>query len=226
MSAGFEGGSEVSEATDTTIRRADPPALGDAWTAALSGVSYVSWIAREFRYSGVPREDLEAEGRIGLFDAALRFDATRGVQFITYASWWARRRMQTFVERHARVVRRPSSRRPVGRYREDVSLDDAVHPGAEHQWRDVLADAGAKAPIDSLLAGEEAEHIAALAAELPPLWRTILVRRFGLDGEPPMTLAAIGARCDLSRERIRQIEAKCLRRLRRRLEAIALPPQS
>jgi RNA polymerase primary sigma factor len=214
----------VSEAGE--INRDDPSTLRDAWTAALSSVGYVSWIAREFRHTGVSREDLEAEGRIGLFDAALRFDTTRGVQFITYASWWARRRMQTFVANHARVVRRPATRRPANRFRDDVSLDDAIHPGAEQHWHDVLADAGSKAPIDAVLAGEETALIDALAAELPPLWRTILVRRYGLDGEPPMTLAAIGAICDLSRERVRQIESKCLRRLRRRLEAIAFPPQT
>jgi RNA polymerase primary sigma factor len=96
----------------------------------------------------------------------------------------------------------------------------------EHHWRDILADTGSPAPIDAVLAGEETALIDALAAELPPVWRMILVHRYGLDGEPPMTLAAIGERCDLSRERVRQIEVKCLRRLRRRLEAIGLPAQT
>src|SRR5258705_469187 len=98
----------MSESIDE--RRTAPAATEKAWVAALSGVHFVSWIAKEFHRSGVAREDLEAEGRLGLFDAALRFDASRGVQFLTYAAWWARRRMQTFVARHACVVRRPGSR--------------------------------------------------------------------------------------------------------------------
>jgi RNA polymerase sigma factor (sigma-70 family) len=207
----------MTEAIDNN--RGDPSALREAWSMALSGVSYVSWIAREFRYAGVSREDLEAEGRLGLFDAALRFDARRGVQFVTYATWWARRRMQTFVARHARVVRRPETRPAARRWREDVSLDDPVCAGAEQHWRDVLADLSTARPLDALLVRETAALVASLAQELPPLWRTILVRRFGLDGEAPMTLAAIGEILDLSRERVRQIEANALRRLRVRLAA-------
>jgi RNA polymerase sigma factor (sigma-70 family) len=201
-------------------------ASDDAWTATLSGVGYVSWLAREFLHTGVSREDLEAEGRLGLFDAALRFDRGRGVQFLTYASWWARRRMQTFVARQARVVRRPGRHAAIGRHRDDVSLDDVVCAGAEQHWHDVLPDSAAPPPLATLLAAEETELIDALAGELPPLWRTILVRRYGLDGEPPMTLAAIGELLDLSRERIRQLETKSLRRLRRRFEAIEWPART
>jgi RNA polymerase sigma factor (sigma-70 family) len=208
----------MSEAIDT--RGLDSATVRDAWAAALSGFSYVSWLAREFRHTGVSREDLEAEGRIGLYDAALRFDPGRGVQFMTYASWWARRRMQTFVAHHARVVRRPGSRPASGRRREDVSIDDAVGAGTEQLWRDVLADDNATPPLASLLAHEQRSVVASLARELPPLWHTILSRRFGLDGEPPMTLAAIGDALGLSRERVRQIEAKSLVRLRRRIELL------
>jgi RNA polymerase sigma factor (sigma-70 family) len=199
--------------------RRTAPAATEAWVAALSGVHFVSWIAKEFAQSGVAREDLEAEGRLGLFDAALRFDASRGVQFLTYAAWWARRRMQTFVARHAAVVRRPGSRPLHRRLLKDVSLDDVVCPGSTHRWRDVLADGGASQPLDTLLVDENVAVVSALADELPPLWKAILVSRYGLDGEPPMTLAAIGEIHGLSRERVRQIEAKCLRRMRRRLEA-------
>lgn len=208
----------MSESNDD--RRTTPPAGAEAWVVALSGAHFVSWIAREFHHSGVAREDLEAEGRLGLFDAALRFDASRGVQFLTYASWWARRRMQTFIARHACVVRRPGSR-PVRRIRDDVSLDDAVAPGGTSRWQDVLPDAGAVQPLESVLLDESAEVIAMLAAELPPLWKAILVSRYGLDGDAPKTLAAIGEMHGLSRERVRQIEVKCLTRLRRRLEALA-----
>jgi RNA polymerase sigma factor (sigma-70 family) len=86
--------------------------LEEAWTQAQAGLGYVAWLARDYLYTGVPREDLESEGRLGLLDAALRFDPSHGVQFITYASWWARRRMQLFAARHSRVVRRPQSRQP------------------------------------------------------------------------------------------------------------------
>ena len=56
--------------------------------------------------------------------------------------------------------------------------------------------------------------------ELPPLWARVVTLRFGLDGCPPMTLRAIGSCLSLSRERVRQIEGKSLRRLRTIVEEI------
>jgi len=49
--------------------------------------------------------------------------------------------------------------------------------------------------------------------------RTVLRRRFGLEGDPPETLEAIGQRLSLSRERVRQLEMAGLRKLRGLLKA-------
>jgi RNA polymerase primary sigma factor len=43
--------------------------------------------------------------------------------------------------------------------------------------------------------------------------RFVLVKRFGLDGNPPYTLQAIGTRMGVSRERVRQIAVKALDKL-------------
>jgi RNA polymerase sigma factor (sigma-70 family) len=193
----------------------------DAWAAVQTGLHYVSWLTREFLYSGVAREDLEAEGRLGLYEAALRFDPTHGVQFLTYASWWSRRRMQSFIARHSRVVRRPASRTGGPRDRDEVSLDAPIGAGGAEgslRWEDVLVDRGAPRALDAIVGAEDAALIAAAARELPPQWRAIIERRFGLDGEPAMTLAAVGDALGLSRERVRQIETKAMDRLRNRLE--------
>ena len=112
----------------------------DAWAAVQSGLNYVSWLARDFLYTGVAREDLESEGRLGLFEAALRFDPSHGAQFLTYASFWSRRRMQKFVARHARVVRRPASRRGAALGREEVSLDQPVGPGSMLRFDDTTIE--------------------------------------------------------------------------------------
>jgi RNA polymerase primary sigma factor len=54
--------------------------------------------------------------------------------------------------------------------------------------------------------------------------RRVLRRRFGLEGEPPETLEAIGQRLGVSRERVRQIEAAGLRKLRALLRARGVEP--
>ena len=149
----------MSEAVETGMERGR--ALEAAWITAQEGLGYVSWLARDFVHTGVPREDLESEGRLGLLDAALRFDPSHGVRFITYAAWWARRRMQTFVARNARLVRRPLDRSgvPVRGYVE-FSIDEPVGAGAKRSWGDVLADPSAKVPIAELLCTEDASIVA------------------------------------------------------------------
>jgi len=198
--------------------RVESTKIDDPWAAVQTGLNYVSWLARDFLYTGVPRDDLEAEGRLGLFEAALRFDPSHGAKFLTYASFWSRRRMQTYVARHARIVRRPLSRIGATRDRDEVSLDEPVSAGSLLRWQDVLVDHDAPRALDALVGAEDAALIAAAAEELPPQWRAIIVRRFGLDGGPAMTLATVGDTLGLSRERVRQIEAKAMERLRERLE--------
>ena len=166
----------MSEAIETTF--ADAKRLDDAWAAVQTGLHYVSWLSREFLYSGIAREDLEEEGRLGLFEAALRFDPENGAQFLTYASWWARRRMQNYVARHARVVRRPAARFGPIRDRDDVSLDQPVGAGSPLRWEDVLVDRRMPRPLDALVGAENAALIASTTRELPPP-RSSQVRRRG-----------------------------------------------
>ena len=58
-----------------------------------------------------------------------------------------------------------------------------------------------------------------LLAALPEVERAIVTDRFGLGEGAPMTLEAIGRRMGVTRERVRQIEAAALRKLRARLQA-------
>jgi RNA polymerase nonessential primary-like sigma factor len=65
----------------------------------------------------------------------------------------------------------------------------------------------------------ERADLVAVLDDLAPNERTVLRGRFGLDGEEPQTLEAIGRHLDYSRERIRQIEVSGLRKLRALLAA-------
>ena len=58
------------------------------------------------------------------------------------------------------------------------------------------------------------EHIDTLLEDLKERERQVIVRRFGLDDGHPRTLEEVGREFNVTRERIRQIEAKALRKLR------------
>lgn len=71
-----------------------------------------------------------------------------------------------------------------------------------------------------LLEIERFEQIEFLLSHLSPIQQEILKQRFGLGSEPPKSLAKIGERCGLSRERVRQIESYALKKLRQNVSLV------
>lgn len=64
------------------------------------------------RYTGhglVDLDDLIQEGALGLMHAAEKFDAARGFQFATYASWWVRRAITLAIATQTRAIRVPTN---------------------------------------------------------------------------------------------------------------------
>lgn len=77
-----------------------------------------------------------------------------------------------------------------------------------------IEDTNFTSPIDSMMEKADQETINAVLDTLPSREADILRFRFGIGTGKPMTLEEIGQAYDLSRERIRQLEAKALRKLR------------
>jgi RNA polymerase sigma factor (sigma-70 family) len=104
-----------------------------------------------------------------------------------------------------------------------ASLETPLREG-EGRVVDLVADPS-PGPSDAVgaLLRERADLVSVLD-DLAANERVVLRRRFGLDGEPPETLEAIGRRLSLTRERVRQIEAGGLRKLRGLLAARGVDP--
>ncbi len=90
-------------------------------------------------------------------------------------------------------------------------------PGGEEEdarIEDFISDEAAGAPADE--AGRELLHkeLEAVLASLTPRERQVLALRFGLEDGNPRTLEELGRAFNVTRERVRQIEAKALRKLR------------
>ena len=79
---------------------------------------------------------------------------------------------------------------------------------------DLLADDNAEAPFEAAALSLAKDDLQDLLDYLNPREREILSLRFGLEGDQPLTLDEVGRRYNVTRERIRQIEAKALTKLR------------
>ena len=61
---------------------------------------------------------------------------------------------------------------------------------------------------------EEINEIKKYLSRVTPREQDILIKRYGLNGEKPMTLALIGQKYNISRERVRQIEARAIKKIK------------
>ncbi|MCY4601720.1 MAG: RNA polymerase sigma factor RpoD [Acidobacteria bacterium] len=95
-----------------------------------------------------------------------------------------------------------------------VSLDSPIGDGEESQFGDFIEDRQAVNPSESTIAFDLRRQTESVLDTLSPKEREVIRMRFGLsDGAEP-TLAELGEKFSLTRERIRQIEAAALRKLR------------
>jgi len=97
---------------------------------------------------------------------------------------------------------------------EPLSLEAPVAEGEENVFGDFLGDSQSATLLESASHSLLEEQMRNVLNELGAREHQVLRMRFGLNGEQPRTLEDIGAELGVSRERVRQIEAKALRKLR------------
>lgn len=98
--------------------------------------------------------------------------------------------------------------------REPSSLDTPIGEEEDSTLGDFVADENAKTPENSLETVMLKEQLSKLLEDLTEREKQVIILRFGMDDGVSRTLEEVGKRFNVTRERIRQIEAKALRKLR------------
>jgi RNA polymerase primary sigma factor len=98
--------------------------------------------------------------------------------------------------------------------RAPVSLDTPVGEQGDIRLGDLIQDCGVVSPAEAVLKVHLKQKTESVLKSLTPREEQVLKMRFGLEGGSEHTLEEVGRRFSVTRERIRQIEAKALNKLR------------
>jgi RNA polymerase primary sigma factor len=191
----------------------------------------VASVALKFRNSQMPIEDLMAEGITGLIISIDKFDHTRGLKLGTYAAWWIRQRIQRYISKLHGAVSVPHDvfqgnkeiKSNIG-YERNLANRVKMAPLSSTSIDKTINDTDLT--LADLLTSEEDEKASyrengSLADDfkvavdfLDNREKKVISMRFGLGNRLPMKLEEISNELKVSAERVRQIEARSLRKLR------------
>ena len=178
-----------------------------------SNLGLVHFIARGYAGRGVSFDDLVQEGTVSIVRAVEKFDHRRGVRFSTYAAPWIRHALIDALGQ-ARTIRIPRRvAEPRGVPRVTASLDEQV--GEDGAFlAELVADPDPVDPWRHVDEQETLRQVWSMLRTLPQRHRTVLIRRYGLDGAGAQRHAEIGRSLGVGEERSRQLEREALHRLR------------
>jgi RNA polymerase primary sigma factor len=209
----------------------------------MANVRLVAHVAKRYQGRGVSPGDLIQEGICALLMAIDRFDLVNPTRLATYAIWWIRQGIQRAVAAGAYPVRlNPRHLRQLARahegstegHRNQPAIAELPRSPRSQTVESLLAatrptlslDApcrydGATTVIEFLKPFNEEdprsedpdESVVKLVSTLDPRERVVLNLRFGLGGTPCQTLVQVSRVLGVSKERVRQIQVRAMRKL-------------
>jgi RNA polymerase primary sigma factor len=193
---------------------------------------FVITVAKQYQNQGLDFPDLIAEGNLGLMKAIENFDWSKKLRFISYAVWWVRQSILQSLNENARTIRLPVNVvQDLQRAKKElekggaelpdkfanlpytINLDNPLNEEGD-TLVDILNNPNAELP-DAGLSTEDTlkDKLINMLDVLDDREKTIIQDYFGLSGST-RTLEDIGNDFTLTKERVRQIKEKALRKLR------------
>ena len=193
---------------------------------------FVITVSKQYQNQGLDLSDLIAEGNYGLMKAIENFDWSKGLRFISYAVWWVRQSILQSLNENARTIRLPVNVvQELHRAKKEldsagvelpekfatlpytINLDNPLNEEGD-TLLDILNNPNAE-PADANLSTEDTlkKKLIEMLDVLDNRERVIIEDYFGLSGNT-RTLEDIGGDFSLTKERVRQIKEKALRKLR------------
>jgi RNA polymerase primary sigma factor len=193
---------------------------------------FVITVAKQYQNQGLDFPDLIAEGNLGLMKAIENFDWSKKLRFISYAVWWIRQSILQSLNENARTIRLPVNVvQDLQRAKKDlerggvdlpdkfvnlpytINLDNPLNEEGD-TLLDILNNPNAEL-ADAGLSSEDTlkDKLIGMLDVLDEREKSIIEDYFGLSGST-RTLEDIGSDFTLTKERVRQIKEKALRKLR------------
>ena len=211
--ASEEEKAEIKEEIKTLQRDVDKGADAKK-RLAEANLRLVVSIAKRYVGRGMLFLDLIQEGNLGLIKAVEKFDYKKGYKFSTYATWWIRQAITRAIADQARTIRIPVHMVETINKLIRVSRQLLQELGREPSPEEIAKEDNVPVPADAAAFTLLKEQLEEVLGTLTEREQKVLTLRFGLEDGRARTLEEVGKEFNVTRERIRQIEAKALRKLR------------
>jgi len=193
---------------------------------------FVITVAKQYQNQGLELSDLIAEGNYGLLKAIKNFDWSKKLRFISYAVWWIRQSILQSLNENSRTIRLPVNvvqelyreKKIMEKTGKDLPEKFATLPSIIDLDREINEDGDTMLDLipntdsfqpDEVFNSKEVlkERLFNIMNVLDERERLIIEDYFGMSGQT-RTLEDIGNDFNLTKERVRQIKEKALRKLR------------